>query len=227
MIKFAATTAETIAAAMAMTKGAATAIVHSLSKPSKMPCFSWSIAPALCKVGARLAEVVGSVCSGCYAKKGNYQRYAENMRLCWDKRLAATRDPRWVAAMVRLILGETHFRWFDAGDLQSVNMLAAIVHIAECTPDTKHWLPTRERTIVRQWLQLNPQGFPPNLTVRLSDAMVDQEAPPTPHCAASGVHSDAPPAGTVECQAYTRPKGECADCRLCWDRNVRVSYKLH
>jgi hypothetical protein len=45
-----------------------------LSFPSKMPCASVGL-PAIvaCRTGAKLAQVPGSVCSGCYAMKGNYR----------------------------------------------------------------------------------------------------------------------------------------------------------
>ena len=47
--------------------------VGGLGKPSKMPWWSWSISATECITGSKLAEVEGTVCSGCYALKGNYR----------------------------------------------------------------------------------------------------------------------------------------------------------
>jgi hypothetical protein len=146
------------------------------------------------------------------------------MEICWQKRLTATEDSRWIPAMVRLIQDHDTFRWFDAGDLQSVNMLLAIAAIADATPDTNHWLPTRERQIVATFLQL--RSMPANLTVRLSDAMVDV---PATGCQlpASGVHSSPQTAAGTVCTAYTRD-GRCDSCRACWDATIRrISYPIH
>ena len=37
-----------------------------------MPCPSWGISAARCRVGMALARREGTVCSGCYAMKGTY-----------------------------------------------------------------------------------------------------------------------------------------------------------
>ena len=43
-----------------------------LGKPSKMPGYSTSLPAKDCKVGAKLAQISGSVCESCYAMKGHY-----------------------------------------------------------------------------------------------------------------------------------------------------------
>ena len=40
-------------------------IVGGLSKPSKMPGWAYGLPAAECKTGSKLAQVPGSVCSGC------------------------------------------------------------------------------------------------------------------------------------------------------------------
>ena len=50
-------------------------IIISLSKPDKMPGFAYGLPAPACKTGAKLVKVPGSVCSGCYALKGNYTRF--------------------------------------------------------------------------------------------------------------------------------------------------------
>ena len=50
-------------------------ITGAMTRTSKMPGLSYSLPAWECQVGAKLRAVKGSVCSGCYALKGNYTRY--------------------------------------------------------------------------------------------------------------------------------------------------------
>ncbi len=199
------------------------AVTGGLSKPSKMPCHGWSIPASRCKVGSLLRNTAGSTCSSCYALKGRY--VFANVQSALERRLSAydSNPAQWADAMVASILktGETHFRWFDSGDLQSPEMLRWIVYIAERTPAVTHWLPTREYGIVRQYMR--EHSIPANLTVRVSAPMVGGPAPSIPGTVTSGVDD----AGNHGCPAYTQG-GKCGDCRACWDRSVsHVTYPKH
>jgi hypothetical protein len=200
------------------------AFTGGLSKPSKMPCYGWSIPASECRVGSILAKRPGSTCSGCYALKGRYRMGSVQNAL--RRRLERyTADPSaWAAAMVRSLrkTRSTHFRWFDSGDLQSVEMLDYIVRIARATPEVTHWLPTREYAIVRQWRRFNGD-FPSNLTIRVSAPMIGGPAPDIDGTVSSGVSTD----GTHTCPAYTQ-QGKCGDCRACWDSTIdHVTYPKH
>jgi len=46
--------------------------IGSLSSPSKMPCYSYSISARDCITGGKLVKLENSICHGCYALKGNY-----------------------------------------------------------------------------------------------------------------------------------------------------------
>ena len=70
---------------------AAKEITGSLGYPSKMPGTSYGISAKLCHVGAKLAEVKGSVCHGCYALKGHYVH--ANVATAHAKRLGGISDP--------------------------------------------------------------------------------------------------------------------------------------
>ena len=123
-------------------------IIISLSKPEKMPGFAYGLPAWACKTGAKLAKVPGSVCAGCYAMKGNYTRFPA-IRESQYKRLAALRHPLWVKAMTAKINSvavskHKYFRWHDAGDIQSMAHLENIFEVCRLTPDTRHWMPTRE-----------------------------------------------------------------------------------
>ena len=106
------------------TKKAALLAVGSLSDTSKMPGKSWGINADHCKTGFKLAKIAGTICSVCYAQKGFYTLYPAVKR-AQDSRLELFEaDPlAWVGAMVKLVGSESFFRWFDSGDLQSVEML--------------------------------------------------------------------------------------------------------
>ena len=204
----------------------ATAIVGGLSSPNKMPCFSYSIPAQKCLTGNKLRDVVGSVCSKCYALKGFYGFPVVKEALF--RRFAQLAHPQWVAAMVYLITRKEksgYFRFHDAGDLQSVEHLKNIVSVCVGTPSIKFWLPTREFSIIADYLKAG-FVFPENLIIRLSSYMLDGPAPTTLAtrlgCLTSGVSKT----------GYTCPAPKqgnvCGACRACWDKNVAsVNYKQH
>jgi hypothetical protein len=201
-------------------------LVGGLSKPSKMPCLSWSTPAKYCKTGAKLAKIKGSVCSKCYAVKGFY-RYP-NVEKCLEKRFQSLSSPLWTEAMTAAIAGSEgsgFFRWHDSGDIQSVGHLAKIVQIAKNLPGIKFWLPTREYGFVSSYLKKH-KSFPENLTVRLSAYMIDAEGPVTLAnrlgLTTSGVSKEG-----FTCPASGQGN-KCLSCRACWDRGTsNINYKLH
>lgn len=205
-------------------------IVGGLSRPSKMPCYSWGIPAQSCITGSKLAQIEGTVCQQCYALKGHFRR--NKVQAAYQRRLEHFGDPRWIEAMVKLVYwqcaetGVLYFRWFDSGDLQSVEMLRSICAVAACTPEIKHWLPTREHKIVEAYLKC--ETLPSNLTVRISAALIDGNAVPCLRLPTSTVHESAPPVASVACAARGSEPVNCGTCRACWDRGVEnVSYPLH
>ena len=212
-----------------LTKKEATSITGGLSRTSKMPCHSWGIPAADCRLGSILATIEGTVCHDCYAGKGAYTW--PRVRRAYERRLAKADHPDWTMAMVALVLwqaqhtGEPYFRWFDSGDLQSVDMLQRIATVARATPEVRHWLPTREHAIVRRYLAA--EARPANLTIRLSAHLVDGAPPRIYDLPTSTVHRRGEPIG-YECPAYQQRPAKCSDCRACWDPTVfNVSYPHH
>lgn len=203
-----------------LSKDAEKIIGGALSKPSKMPGPGFGIPAVACKTGSWLHKVPGSVCSDCYALKGRY--VFKNVQDAQHKRLAALRHPQWVDAMVTLIskTKTQWFRWHDSGDIQDIEHLENIVAVARRMPKVKFWLPTREKGIVRAfWVQHG--GFPKNLIVRVSAAMIDGPPPAgfklTSQVVTQGATCPAPKQGNV-----------CGSCRNCWNPRVRnVSYAYH
>jgi len=204
-------------------------IIVGLSKPSKMPCHGYSIPAKECKTGGKLRDVPGSVCSSCYACKGNYR--FSNVEKALYKRLDAIHNPQWVEAMAYAIVNSKFFRWHDSGDIQNLEHLKKICEVCRLTPDTKHWLPTKEKKIIKEYI-LKIGNLPKNLTVRLSAYMVDS-APPkyaetiiNDQVRFSTVHSETVKYGRL-CPAPTQGN-KCLDCRACWDKRIKIiSYKKH
>jgi hypothetical protein len=203
---------------------------------SKMPGSSFATSSFACHVGGRLAEIPGSVCHACYARR--LERFRDNVSKAWGRNLDLARemiaaDPeRWAALIAHQInayaflTSEPHHRWFDGGDLDSVSMLRAIVRVAELTPAVAHWLPTREVAMVRAFLS-SGGVVPPNLIIRISSPMIDDEPlPGWPHTSTVH-HARVLGPGEVPCEARTRGN-VCGPCRACWSPSVRsVSYPKH
>ena len=111
-----------------MLKKEANIIVGGLSAPGKMPCPSINLPAVACVTGAKLAQVPGTTCHGCYALKGRYNfKYT---KIAMARRLAALAHESWTAAMVTLMSGFKHFRWHDSGDLQGAQHLKNILEVA-------------------------------------------------------------------------------------------------
>lgn len=202
--------------------------VGTISSPRKMPCAGYSIPTKNCHVGSNLAKVVGSVCKGCYARKGNYM--FPKIQECLEKRRdIMLNDPNWVNNMAELINRKEksgYFRWFDSGDLQSLDNLKNIIAICNLTPKIKHWLPTKEYSIVSTYI--NEGGIvPKNLVIRLSGYMINMDGPKA-LVTKLGINCSAVSnQGKHTCFAY-KNDNKCGDCRKCWNKNVlQVTYKKH
>ena len=210
-------------------------ITGGLSSPSKMPGKAYNLSAFKCQTGSILNKNPNSVCSGCYARKGRYGFPMVQKAL--NKRLDSLSNPRWVEAMVTLINKQSpeHFRWHDSGDIQSLAHLFQIEAVALATPNTMHWLPTKEYGYLAQYLRVRPNP-PSNLTIRVSAPLVDQNPPlRRPGTVDSMVMSDSF-IGSVDsdvgefgykCPAPTQGN-KCGECRACWDLTTEtVIYHKH
>ena len=212
-----------------MRKNEATSICGTLTSTSKMPCKSYSLPTETCKTGFKMSQIKGSICHSCYANKGFYRAYENTVKPSQWARWDSLNDPLWVDAMVNLIGNDQYFRWHDSGDLQGLDHLEKIASVAQKTPNTMHWLPTREYGFVKAYIAKHGQ-LPDNLIVRLSAMYPDQpvKIPASltgiKNITVSNVHTDKPMVG-VKCHAPDNG-GACGDCRACWT-NEPVSYALH
>ena len=195
----------------------AAAITGSMTRTSKMPGLSYSLPAWECKTGSKLRKIKNSVCSMCYALKGNYTRY-KAIKAAQYVRLASLKDELWTAAIVTQIKRQKYFRWHDAGDVQDLRHLAKIFEICRRTPDIKHWMPTREA-----WTKKYIERAPSNLVIRFSGTMIDQPAVKSwPH---TSTVSTTP--GSRTCPAPDQG-GQCKDCRNCWNKEIKnIQYGKH
>ena len=202
-----------------MKKKEANKITGGLSAPGKMPEGSYNLPASACMTGAKLREIPGTPCYGCYAFKGRYN--FPNVKEALARRLDSITHPDWVQAMAVLIKGKKHFRWHDSGDLQGPEHLKKIFEVCKLTPATQHWLPTQERKLLQF---LDPDIIPSNLVIRLSNAKNDTK-PGNAWTHWSTVVSK-PREGHI-CPAPEQGNN-CGSCRACWSKDVKeVQYRLH
>ena len=120
--------------------------------------------------------------------------------------------------MVVLIDDAPWFRWHDSGDLQGPEHLKKIFEVCKLTPDTQHWLPTREAGMLKL---MDPDIIPTNLIIRLSGHMVDGKN------STFWPWTSAVSSSSKTCPALDQGNS-CRDCRACWDRSVsNVTYPKH
>jgi len=195
-----------------------------LSNVSKMPGYSISRSAWLCDVGSRLAEIEGSTCENCYARKGMY--HMPNVKAKMIEREAFFNAPDFVPRMVNVlnIVRSEWFRWFDSGDVGSVGMALDIIDVCRQTPNKRHWIPSREFKIWTRALEID--RLPDNAVLRMSAHMVDGPRPkawPT----TSTVHTGIKTLPGRICPAPEQ-QGKCGECRACWSLDVpNVSYHIH
>lgn len=215
------------------------------TRNSKMPGSSFATSTDHCLTGSKLVHIPGSVCHKCYAVRVE-KRYP-NAKLAYERNylqataLIATKPEAWAKAMAfqitqaALKTHQPYHRWFDSGDLASPEMLHAIVLTAKLTPDIKHWLPTREAKMVKDYL--TSHTLPPNLTIRVSSPMIDDGPLPYPNTSTVHTHTQLPPTPDSHVCPSTSPahrsldpdnRPNCGYCRACWDISIpNISYPQH
>lgn len=200
----------------------------------KMPGSTFAMSATKCQTGGKLVKIKDSTCSRCYALK--LEKLRPSVHMGWlanyekATRLIASNSAQWSKACAFQIMrayeksGAPYHRWFDSGDLQSISMLEAIAETAQLTPAIRHWLPTREATIVQAYLKKHG-SFPQNLVVRVSSTMVGDK--PRNAELTSTVHRKGDSPIGHACPA-SQQGNQCGDCRACWSHTVaNVSYPLH
>jgi len=190
-----------------MNKSEAAVIVGGLSKPSKMPGYSYGLPRTTCKYK----------CNYCYAGKGHYNM--SNVKKAHKRRLESLKDPRWSDAMIELLFNKKWFRWHDSGDVIDEDHALKLFKIAYKCTNTKFWLPTKKPEVIISASKILKK--PENLTVRVSTRDVDTVIS----------HSIFPVALVqnkkilkgFKCKAEFKFKNhKCNSCRACWNKKIPV-----
>ena len=197
-----------------------------LSKTSKLGTKSWSLQALETCPGSKAAD--GSLvpaCSGCYATTGMYH-FGPVKAVRADNKADWQRDG-WTADMVKALSKDTHFRWFDSGDMYSLELANKMLAIMAATPNTKHWLPTRMYKFPKFQAVLNAMQALPNVMVRYSSDAVDGSYTEGLHGSTIVPDATSAPAGVTVCQAYNQG-GKCLTCRACYNKDIAViGYPAH
>ena len=196
-----------------------------LSKTSKLGTFSWSLqALETCPGSVGKDGQLVAACSGCYATTGMY-----NFPGVKAPRAANKEDwqrDEWVTDMVAALKKQTHFRWFDSGDMYSLGLAEKMLAVMTATPNTRHWLPTRMYKFPKFAAVLDAMQQLPNVMVRFSSDAVDGTF--ESYHGSTIIPAGAPvPEGVKVCTAPEQD-GKCLSCRACYNKDVAViGYVAH
>ena len=187
---------------------------------------SWSLqALDTCPGSIESPGVLVDACKGCYATQGNY-RFSnvkaprEFNRIDWERF-------NWVDDMVAELSKDTHFRWFDSGDMYSLALAEKICEVMRRTPWVKHWLPTRMHKFPKFQLVLREMSQLDNVMVRPSSDSIVGVFIPGLHGSVIVPDSRVNPDMVTLCRAYEND-GKCNGCRACYDKSIPViAYPAH
>lgn len=198
-----------------------------LSKTSKLDgIMSWSLnALDTCQGSIGKDGNLVPACQGCYATTGNYR--FPNVRAPRDFNKQDWQRSDWVSDMVLALDSSRYFRWFDSGDMYSVDLAEKIYQVMKLTPWVKHWLPTRMYKFTKYDSVINRMMKLDNVVVRLSSDSVTGEV--INGLTTSTIISDDSQltSDMVECKAYEH-EGKCNGCRACYSNDVPIiAYRAH
>jgi hypothetical protein len=198
-----------------------------LSKTSKLDgIMSWSLnALDTCQGSIGRDGNLVPACQGCYATTGNYR--FPNVRAPRDFNKQDWQRSDWVSDMVLALDSSRYFRWFDSGDMYSVDLAEKIYQVMKLTPWVKHWLPTRMYKFTKYDSVINRMMKLDNVVVRLSSDSVTGEV--INGLTTSTIFSDDSQltSDMVECKAYQHD-GKCNGCRACYSKDVPIiAYRAH
>jgi hypothetical protein len=164
-------------------------------------------------------------CAGCYATTGHYR--FKNVKAPREHNRQDWQRPDWVGDMVTALDTERYFRWFDSGDMYSLDLARKILAVMRATPHVKHWLPTRMHKFPKFKGTLDKMRALPNVALRPSSDSVTGQFVPGLHGSTIIASREAAPTSVKICEAYDHG-GKCSGCRACWDKTVPViAYVAH
>ena len=195
-----------------------------LSNTSKLGCKSWSLqaietCPGSVGANGQLVEV----CQGCYATTGNYR--FSNVKRVRSVNKEEWKLTSWTHTMIDLLKHESHFRWFDSGDLYSLELAEKVYDVCKATPWCKHWIPTRMHKFVKFQEVLERLNALDNVVVRYSGDNIDEA--PKGKWVSLVIKPHTKPDMAYVCPAYQQ-EGKCNGCRECWSKQAKsIAYPAH
>jgi len=201
--------------------------VNKLSKTSKLDnIMSWSLqALETCQGSIGDNGELVPACSGCYATQGTYN-FPGTKKVRFDNK-QAWQDDSWVDTMVAALKKQSYFRWFDSGDIYSLQLALKMYEVMVKTPHVKHWLPTRMHKFAKYQQVLTKMQALSNVMVRPSSDAINGTFTAGVHGSTILPSADTVPAGVTLCRAYEHG-GKCSGCRACYDKSVAViGYPAH
>ena len=196
-----------------------------LSKTSKLDgILSWSLqAIDTCPGSSNGKGGLVDACKGCYATTGNYN--FPNVKAPRAYNREDWQRDSWVNDMLIALDSSRYFRFFDSGDMYSIDLANKILELCTKANWVKFWIPTRMHKFKKFNSVLNKLNRLPNVVVRFSSDSVDGSIIPGAYT--STIFSGELPPGVTECQAY-KHDGKCNGCRACYSKDTQViGYKAH
>jgi hypothetical protein len=164
-------------------------------------------------------------CKGCYATTGNYR--FENVKAPRRHNREDWQRMAWVDDMVAALGKDTHFRWFDSGDMYTLALAEKILEVMKRTPWVNHWLPTRMHKFPKFRQVLSEMQALKNVMVRFSSDSITGQYTKGLHGSVIIPTADDVKRGMTLCRAYEN-EGKCNGCRACYDKKVKViAYPAH
>jgi len=195
--------------------------MNKLSKTSKLDnIMSWSLqALETCSGSVDEKGELVPACSGCYATQGTYNFPGTKAVRADNKQ--AWQDDGWVETMVAALKKQSYFRWFDSGDMYSLQLALKMYEVMVRTPHVKHWLPTRMHKFAKYQQVLTRMQALPNVMVRPSSDAINGTFTAGVHGSTILPEGMTVPAGVKVCTAPTT-NGKCSGCRACYSKDVPV-----
>ena len=198
-----------------------------LSKTSKLDgILSWSLqALETCPASKNKDGTLVDACKGCYATTGNYNY--PNVKLPRALIKEDLQRDAWVSDMLIALDSSRYFRFFDSGDMYSIDLAHKILELCTKATWVKFWIPTRMHKFKKFHSVLDKMQALPNVVVRFSsDSVQGQTIPGLTTSTIFSEESQLPDNATI-CRAYEHD-GKCNGCRACYNKDVPlIAYKSH
>jgi hypothetical protein len=198
-----------------------------LSKTSKLDgILSWSLqALETCPASKNKDGTLVDACKGCYATTGNYNY--PNVKLPRALNKEDWQRDAWVSDMLIALDSSRYFRFFDSGDMYSIDLAHKMLELCTKATWVKFWIPTRMHKFKKFHSVIAKMQALDNVVVRFSsDSVQGQTIPGFTTSTIFSEESQLPDNATI-CRAYEHD-GKCNGCRACYSKDVPlIAYKSH